>query len=57
MAASAGGVARYNDPQSSTGYFETEVGVGDRVFRQDDGSTVVTDDYLYNQGVQLSPVE
>ena len=57
MAASAGGVARYNDPQSNTGYFETEVGVGDRVFRQDDGSTVVTDDYFYNQGVQLSPVE
>lgn len=57
MAASAGGVVRYNDPQSNTGYFETAVGVGDRVFRQDDGSTVVTDDYFYNQGVQLSPAE
>lgn len=56
-AASAGGVARYTDPQSNTGYYETEVGQGDRVFRLDNGSTVVTDDYFYNNGVQLSPVQ
>lgn len=57
MAASAGGVARYTDPQSNTGYFETEVGKGDRVFRLDNGSTVVTDDYFYNQGAQLTPMQ
>ncbi|MEO0575259.1 MAG: hypothetical protein AAF004_07330 [Pseudomonadota bacterium] len=53
MADAAGGVVRYSDPSSNTGYYEAGVAMGQRVWRQDDGSTVVTQDQFYNQGVEL----